>query len=366
MSSYLFWITLCILTSAQTLRSQELQTRRRCWSSGNGHPARWFSEGDRIDRGKYWYICSQGELKPQGCFTSTNKRLSIDDTFVENGYEMKCVLDRSGYLQFIFTACVPNTGKRYEIGETWEDEQHMYWFECKADGPYLRVEIGGCVTHDKLRRIALNEAYDFGEYTYQCLKKYNGTVQMCSVGCIHKGVHYKIGDQWPDGDYIYYCKINNGRCQKICIGCYFNDKLLYDGDRYRKDDTVFMCEVRPDKYGHKPVACVVHDENGDTVERILGCRWYQETKRAKLEQTCVLENNKAVVKTLGCIYVYKGYNTLFLHPGTYTIWNEQVDRPAIGVTCRETDSNATPILETFRMEEIANKTVGLRYDQPRG
>ncbi|VDM16919.1 unnamed protein product [Wuchereria bancrofti] len=55
--------------------------------------------------------------------------------------------------------------ERYKIGETWEDEQHMYWFECKADGPYLRVEIGGCVTHDKSRRIALNEMYDFGEYT---------------------------------------------------------------------------------------------------------------------------------------------------------------------------------------------------------
>ncbi|VDN42222.1 unnamed protein product [Gongylonema pulchrum] len=61
---------------------------------------------------------------------------------------------------------------------------------------------------------------------------------------------------------------------------------------------------------------------------------YQQTKTAKVEQTCVLENNRTVVKTLGCIFVYKGYDTLFLHPGTYTIWNQQVDGTGIGVICR--------------------------------
>lgn len=40
----------------------------------------------------------------------------------------------------------------------------MYWFECKADGPYLKVEIRGCVSHDKTKRIPLNEAYEFGGY----------------------------------------------------------------------------------------------------------------------------------------------------------------------------------------------------------
>ncbi|VDN03330.1 unnamed protein product, partial [Thelazia callipaeda] len=187
-----------------------------------------------------------------------------------------------------------------------------------------------------------------------------------------------------DGDFIYYCKINNGRCQKICVGCHFNDKLLYDGDRYHKDNTVFMCEVRPDKYGHKPVGCVVRDESGDSVERI-------QTKTSKVEQTCVLENDKAVVKTLGCIYVHKGYDTLFIRPGTYTIWNQQVDGKAVGVICRvrfafsqanfvtsslslilmtdcmkQANGENTPSLETFKMEDIALKTYGLKYDQPRG
>ncbi|KHN83348.1 Uncharacterized protein F42A8.1 [Toxocara canis] len=343
------------------------QSRRRCWSSGNGRPAQWWDQGERVDRGRYWYECSGGELQPRGCFTPTDERIFIYGTFVHNGYEMQCVIGGDGYLQFKFTACIPENGtRRYVVGETWEDEQHMYWFVCNADGPYLRMDIGGCVSHNKQFRIRLDDYYDFGEYTYQCQKKYNGTVQMCSVGCIHKGVHYKVGQQWPDGDFVYYCKLNGGRCQKVCVGCQFRDKRLYDGDRYQKDDTVFQCEVRPDKYGHKPVGCVVRDEKGDAVERIVGCRWYQTTKNAKVEQTCVLENNRTVVKTLGCIFVYKGYDTLFVYPGTYTIWNQQMDGTSIGVACRENGNNGLPSLETFKTEELPYKIMGLRYDQPRG
>ncbi|VDK41988.1 unnamed protein product [Anisakis simplex] len=381
-----------LFTASHCLNSNQ-QSRRRCWSSGNGKAAQWWAEGERIDRaancysGRYWYVCSNGELKPRGCFTLDDKRIGVGDTFVHNEYEMQCVLGEDGYLKFKFTACIADkSNRRYVVGESWEDDQHMYWFVCKQDGPYLRVDIGGCISHDKKTRIHLDENYDFGEYTYQCQKKYNGTVQMCSVGCIHDGVHYKVGQQWPvsiitsftdldlnwpffyfkDGDYVYYCKLNGGRCQKICVGCQFKDKRLYDGDRYRKDNTVFQCEVRPDKFGHKPVACVVHDENGDTVERIVGCRWYQTTKRAKVEQTCVLENNRAVVKTVGCVFVYKGYDTLFLYPGTYTIWNQQVDGTAIGVACKDNAHNGEASLETFKTEELAYKTAGLRYDQPRG
>uniref|UniRef100_A0A8R1Y5K5 Abnormal cell migration protein 18-like fibronectin type I domain-containing protein n=2 Tax=Onchocerca TaxID=6281 RepID=A0A8R1Y5K5_ONCVO len=364
MFRYLFWIiSLFIITANGNLSDSE---KRRCWSSGNGKSARWFNHDDRINRGKYWYICNDGALQPKGCFTPNRDELYIGDKFVENGYEIECILDKNGYLQFEFSACVPKENERYKINETWEDDQHMYWFECKPDGPYLRVEIGGCVTHNKSRRIKIDEMYDYGEYTYQCQKKYNGTVQMCSVGCVHNGSHYKIGDEWTVGDFIYYCKIENGRCQKICVGCNFKNTSLYDGDRYYKDDTVFMCEVRPDKFSHKPVACIVRDKSGKIVERIVGCRWYQETNQSKVEQECVLENDKAIVKTLGCIFVYKGYDTLFLNPNTYTIWHQQVDGKAIGVLCRQSKNDSIPILETFNVEEITQKISGLRYDQPRG
>lgn len=41
-------------------------------------------------------------------------------------------------------------------------------------------------------------------FRYECQKKYNGTVQMCSVGCVHNGVRYKIGDQWPVNFFLQF------------------------------------------------------------------------------------------------------------------------------------------------------------------
>jgi len=237
----------------------------------------------------------------------------------------------------------------------------MYWFTCKQDGAYLKTEIGGCISHDKSKRIEIGQTYDYQDYTYECQRKYNGTVQMCSVGCMHNGQHHKVGEQWPDGEFVYYCKLEGGRCSKVCVGCQFRNKRLYNGDRYQKDETVYQCEIRPDEYGHKPVGCAVRDEFGVTIERVVGCRWYSNLPSGKVEQTCLLENNKTLVKTLGCIYVHKGYDTLFIYPGTYTIWAQAVDGKSLGVACLP---SAT--IETFDPSEVATRTVGLKYDSPRG
>uniref|UniRef100_A0A914XRE3 Abnormal cell migration protein 18-like fibronectin type I domain-containing protein n=1 Tax=Plectus sambesii TaxID=2011161 RepID=A0A914XRE3_9BILA len=345
--------------------NSDMAARRRCWSAGNDQPARWWDEGARVDRGRYWYECQNGELQPRGCFNDDKERMFIYGTFVKNGYESQCIIGADNYLQFKFSACVPEGVGRKEPGQTWEDQDKMYWFECQNDDPYLKIAIVGCMTHDKTKRLKIGESYEDGDYLYECQTKYNGSVQMCSVGCVHKGAHYKIGESWPDGDYIYYCKINHGRCQKICVGCQFRQKRLYDGDRYQKDDTVFQCEVRPDKFGHKPVGCVVRDDKGDTIERVVGCKWFSETPESKVEMTCVMEGEKTAVKTLGCIWVHKGYDTLFLYPGTYTQWTQSVDGPALAVACKET-SNGRFRVETFPPDQVSTRAAGLKLDQPRG
>ncbi|WKX95963.1 hypothetical protein Q1695_012429 [Nippostrongylus brasiliensis] len=338
--------------------------RTRCWSGGNGQPPRWWNEGEAINRGKYWYECRQGRLEPKGCI-SDNKRLPIGSTVVVGEYVAACETGSDGYLQFRFTACVGSGGRQFSVGEKWVDPQNMYYYQCERDGPYLKQRPKGCMSHDKRRQVPIGGTDDFGDYTYECRQKYDGTIQMCSVGCIHKGKHYKIGEQWPDGEFVYYCKNNGGRCQKVCIGCQHRQKRLYDGDRYHDQGSVYQCEIRPDSFGHKPVACLSKELDGSSIERVIGCRWYLQNSNSKIEQTCELVGTKTVVKTVGCIYRHNGFDTIFLSPGQYTIWNLPMQKKqSVGLACRETSDGAK--LDVFDPTQLVQYTQGLKYDQPRG
>lgn len=62
-------------------------------------------------------------LRPEGCFSAKNERLPIGGRYIHNGYELECYMDKDGYLKFRFSACVPANGRRYKLGETWEDNQ---------------------------------------------------------------------------------------------------------------------------------------------------------------------------------------------------------------------------------------------------
>uniref|UniRef100_A0A1I7WW96 Ricin B-type lectin domain-containing protein n=1 Tax=Heterorhabditis bacteriophora TaxID=37862 RepID=A0A1I7WW96_HETBA len=180
-----------------------------CWSSGNGQSARWWNEGEKIDRGKFWYECQRGVLAPMGCFTEKSERLDIGGSYENGGYISMCDLGKSK--------------------KTSEDVAYV------------------------------------NNSRYECQQKYNGSVQLCSVGCIHQGAHYKVGEQWP---------------------------------------------IRSDSFGHKPVGCLSKDSDGSAIERVIGCQKqlltrYLQTYDSKVEQTCELDGNKTVVKTVGCIYRYK-------------------------------------------------------------
>ncbi|CAI4223910.1 unnamed protein product [Auanema sp. JU1783] len=336
----------------------------RCWSSGNGQPAKWWNNGEQVERGKYWYVCSNGELQPQGCFSSTGERLRIGEEFQMKGFVNKCVLDNEGYLTFEFTACIAQNGQVVQPEQTWRDPKNIYEYKCSRVGEFLKITVEGCLTHDKSRVLKIGEKYDMQDYTYACQEKSNGVVQLCSVGCVHEGQHYGVGQQWQNGEYIYYCKLNGGRCQKNVIGCVYENKNLYDGDRYRKGETVYQCQIRQDTFGHKPVGCISHEVDGSSVERVIGCRWYLTTTQSKIEQTCELEDSNTNVKTVACIYRHNGFDTVYLHPGTYTIFNLPKDNQSIGLSCKMSGTSAE--LGVFQLNELPSRTAGLTYDQPRG
>uniref|UniRef100_A0A915EBZ2 Abnormal cell migration protein 18-like fibronectin type I domain-containing protein n=1 Tax=Ditylenchus dipsaci TaxID=166011 RepID=A0A915EBZ2_9BILA len=228
-----------------------------------------------------------------------------------------------------------------------------------------KMQEEGCFIDNQSSRLRIGENFDLGNHTYQCQKRFNGMVQMCAIGCIYNGNHFKIGEQYMDGEFVFYCKGGkNGKiCQRICIGCQVGDQRLYNGDRYRKENTAFQCVVRPNRSLHKPVACVT--EGG--IERVVGCKWRTTTKDSKVEQTCVVRKGRSLIETTGCVFTHKGYDRFFLYPGTYTLWSEFMDGEKMGVKCGDAnDQKSAPLLETFSLAEMEQKTAGLKYDQPRG
>ncbi|EFO98385.1 hypothetical protein CRE_23762, partial [Caenorhabditis remanei] len=73
---------------------------------------------------------------------------------------------------------------------------NTYYYRCRDDGRVVKTTIEGCIAHDKQRRVPLGQTDDFNGYTYKCQQKTSGVVQMCSVGCIHDGQRYAIGQQY--------------------------------------------------------------------------------------------------------------------------------------------------------------------------
>ncbi|CAA87779.1 uncharacterized protein CELE_F42A8.1 [Caenorhabditis elegans] len=339
--------------------------RARCWTSGNGRPAQWWQEGDQVTRGKYFYECRRGQLEPLGCLSSTEEKIPLGHTFQQDRYEFICQLGSDGYIEFGYSACVGTDGRTYQKGETWTDAKNTYYYRCRDDGRVVKTTIEGCIAHDKQRRVPLGQTDDFNGYTYKCQQKTTGVVQMCSVGCIHEGTRYTVGQQYRDGDYLFYCKLQGGKCTKQCIGCVAGGQDLYDGQRYKRDGTTYQCEIRPGKRSHRAVGCSIV-ENGRDINKVIGCRWYEQNPDWKIEKTCETDgDNKTKVTTVGCIYKYKGFDRIFLEPGKYTIWNlpKQKDS-SVGLACRKTADGAELVI--FDVAQLERNTSGLKYDLPRG
>uniref|UniRef100_A0A0K0EH58 Ig-like domain-containing protein n=1 Tax=Strongyloides stercoralis TaxID=6248 RepID=A0A0K0EH58_STRER len=353
---------------SQTYGAIDMVVRKKssCWSSGNKIPVRWWEEGSIIERGKYWYKCEKGTLQPMGCFSNSNKRIKIGDSYVEHGYEMTCILGPQGYLSFNFTHCVPDGVEKYSIGESWIDSHMKSWYICKEDGPYLRIDIGGCISHDKKRKLKIDEEYDYNGFTYTCRQKAGGSVQLCASGCIVNKKHYKIGEEWNDDKFIYYCKQKGGKASISTIGCIHNGDKLFDGDSFIDGNEYFQCQIRETSHGIKSGGCILINENGTKEKKTFGCRWTNVLKNGnKVQQTCLEINGRGKIQTEACIFVKNGKDIIYLEPNYYTIFTS-FDSSEPKIYACKVNEKGNYSLGVFAIHESKDKTIGMKYDKPRG
>lgn len=341
----------------------------KCW-----HEGRWHPEGTPVTRGRYHYTCQGGELQPQGCVGRDRRQYRISETWNVDGFQKTCVLDNDGRLKIKISGCAPDDqrGRAFAPGESWNDSGNKFWFTCKQDNPWsVRSEIGGCVDWQGRRVPKGDESSIKDDIWWVCGPKPNGAVGMCVGGCMHNGRKYKVGDSWPEGEFVYYCKTigedrcdGTGRIDTPCVGCQVQGNRLNDGDRYHDDGSVFQCDIRPEYHKHRLVGCAQQNSN-IKVERRVGCHWYQNWGDQYYELECIEENGKAKSKTVGCIYMEAGKETVMVPPNSYTTWWTGTEE--IALACKPGGGgNGEMVLEKMPADQVPYRATGLRFSVPRG
>lgn len=308
-------------------------------------------EGATVERGRYWYVCQDGQLAPKGCFSDDKAKLNLHETFKSGGYVLECTVDEKGFLSFRYKGCAEG-GKEFAAGETMEDGK--YWFSCVTEGDKLRLEVSGCV--DGGKRFKIGETTEKDSIGYECQRRTTESeCSMCPSTCVEAGKKYTVGEKFNVDKFVYEClRDETGKMIRKCVGCVHGSQQLQDGDRYVDGDSVYECAIRQDKTPeHRLVGC--HDvDQGTTIERRLHCQWTKGTPPLRYVMACDSKDGdkSATKQVMKCYYGDEkgGYE---IEPGCYKIVEDK-----LMAACTGTGENIK--LETFpadKVEEAYKKNV---------
>ncbi|VDP16952.1 unnamed protein product, partial [Soboliphyme baturini] len=276
----------------------------------------------KVVKGRYFYKCSNGKLKPKGCVTEYGKQLDLWQSYEVNGYRMMCAIDKDNILYYKFTGCVISN-KTYYPGDTWADR--FFWYSCSPSGNVLTMEIKGCVVDGQ--RLKPGDEFLKGEFYFRCYRKVGDSMATRPVACSHNGRRFEIGD-FLDGDKFWYvpalwfvwfvrercdrrcfryaCSMANGRAFKKVVGCIHQKKRLSDGDRYFVGETIIECTIRKDTHEHRIVGCAQKEDDNSVTQRRVGCQWMEGNSPFRYIRKCVVQKDRVVTETVECYYEVRG------------------------------------------------------------
>lgn len=302
-----------------------------------------YTHGTKVDIGRYWYDCRDGQMVPKGCLSDVDQhRVDIGGTFDVKSFRMQCVLNGDGFLSVIYKSCVQN-GQEHQVGDQWDDQ--TAFFTCAKDGPNnLQVHMLGCVD-EQGRRAKFEDRMAKGDKLVQCKKATDGTPKMNIVGCVKDNKKYAIGETFEAPTFWYTCTDHGAKI----VGCMHDGQRLQDGDRFMTEDVVYRCAVDGDKTDFLPYSCLQR-ENGASIERRLGCFWVE----GQYQMTCKhdTDSKKAVKVQNQCNYK-SAQGAFNLEPGCVRI----VEGTAVG--CVKDSSSGHLSLRTFAADK-ADRMPGLR------
>jgi len=338
--SFVFFCIISCVLSAPADTDNDNNDKR----SGNRQCPGGYTHGTKVDIGRYWYECVNGQMMPKGCLSDEDQsRVQIGGTFdAKNTFRMQCVLNGDGYLSVIYKSCVQN-GQEHQVGDQWDDQTAFY--ACAKDGPNsLQVHMLGCVDQGG-RRANFEDKIAKGESLVQCKKSADGTPKMNVVGCVKDNRKYAIGETFEASKFWFTCTDKGAKI----VGCMHEGQRLQDGDRFITEDVVYRCAVDGDKTDFLPYSCLQR-ENGASIERRLGCFWVE----GQYQMTCKhdTDSKKAVKVQNQCNYK-SAQGAFNLEPGCVRV----VENLAVG--CVKDSSSGMLSLRTFPADQ-ADRTPGLR------
>lgn len=303
-----------------------------------------YSHGTRMDIGRYWYECQNGQVIPKGCVAEDGHRVDVDSTFDTATYRMQCVMGPDGFLTVTYKACMLQ-GSGHDVGSQWDDGVAFY--NCMKEGNNVRVTMLGCI--DQGNPLKFDERVAKGDFIYQCKKVTDGTPKLNKVGCIHEGRKYNIGETYEGPKFWYTCTDSGSKI----VGCMYESHRLQEGDHFTKDDMMYSCKVNGENTDFEAFACIQKDESGASIERKVDCSWVEGRGSEAYEYTCKADNSNKVTRVqTQCVYK-SSQGTFKLQPGCSTL------AESIGVGCRQDSSSGKLQIETFSADKI-NQMSGLR------
>jgi len=292
-----------------------------------------YSDGTRVDIGRYWYECRNGQVIPKGCLSEDGRRVDTDDTFDSKQARMKCVMGSDGYLTVVFSSCM-HQGSSRDIGSQWDDG--VAYFTCTKEGANVRVVTLGCV--DQGRPLKLDDRVAKGDFVYQCNKGGDGAPKLNKVGCVFEGRKHNIGESFDGSKSWYMCTENGPKVQ----GCMHQSHRMETNDRITKGDMAYNCKVNADDTEFVPYACIATD-GGSTLEKKPGCFWVEDS----YEYTCKEDGSNLSKVQTQCFYD-SDHGSFKVQPGCIA----QADTVAVG--CLQDSSSGKLTLQTYSVDNMDN------------
>jgi hypothetical protein len=273
--------------------------------------------GAQIPRGRFVFLCQDGNIVPKGCLTDKLDSLEVGATFDRRQYRLRCA--RNGdELSFELVGCLLD-GQEHKEGETFESGTSFY--TCKRNGEELQLINLGCLDNGK--RVNLNDRVVKDDLVMLCNTSVNNGAKLMPDGCAKDGKQYNVGGSFEVGRIWYKCeRVGRQTVELKPAGCVTGGRRLNDGDRFVENEVAYECMIDSATHDIRVTACI-QNENGQVIERKVGCFFNEGQEPFQYEKQCVAdEKTKSAKKVfIRCKY-NAGSSTISLEPGCYRVFEK--------------------------------------------